>query len=131
MRYFTVFTFLYLATGVYLTVVAVKHPDITSNLKTTLLFGAGMSYLIAILSTFPFWRQSVLQRQTRLHNKPAWLQNFVIIAPWFIIALTFITAIPDLVKYNWAAQAIARESIRPLIILLSIEQLFIRSQIRQ
>lgn len=114
MRHFTVFTFLYLAAGVYLAVVVLEHPDITSNLKTTLLFNAGLSYLTAVLSTFPFWRQSALRSQARLRDKPAWLQNFAMIAPWFVIALTFVTAIPDLVNHNWAAEAIARASIEPI-----------------
>lgn len=131
MRHFTVFTFLYLATGVYLTVVALEHPDITSNFKTTLLFSAGISYLTAVVSTFPFWRQSALRSQARLRDKPAWLQNFTMIAPLIVIASTFFIAIPDLVNHNWAVEAIARASVGPLIILLSVEQLFIRSQIRQ
>ncbi|MBW4683816.1 MAG: hypothetical protein KME40_01695 [Komarekiella atlantica HA4396-MV6] len=131
MRHFTLFTFLYLAAGVCLTAIALQHPDITPNLKTTLLVNAGLLYLVAVLSTFPFWRQSVPQSQARLRDKPAWRRNFVMIAPWLIIALTLVTAIPDLVNHNWATEAIARASVGLLLILVSAEQLFIRSQIRQ
>jgi len=131
MRHFTLFTLLYLAAGVCLTAIALQHPDITPNLKTILLVNAGVLYLAAVLSTFPFWRQGVLRSQARLHDKPAWRRNFVTIAPWLIIALTLVTAIPDLVNHNWATEAIARASVGLLLILASAEQLFIRSQIRQ
>ncbi|MCC5604094.1 hypothetical protein LC586_34235 [Nostoc sp. CHAB 5714] len=33
------------------------------------------------------------------------------IAPWLIIALTLVTAIPDLVNHNCATEAIARASV--------------------
>lgn len=131
MRHFTLFTFLYLGAGVCLTAIALGHLDITPNLKTTLLVNAGWLYLVSVLSTFQFWRQGVLRSKARLRDKPAWQRNFVMIAPWLIIALTLVTAIPDLVNHNWATSAIARASVGLLLILLSSEQLFIRSQIRQ
>ena len=131
MRHFTLFTFLYLALGVCLTAIALGHPDITPNLKTTLLVNAGVLYLASVLSTFPFWRQSVLRNQARLRDKPAWQRNFIMIAPWLIIALTLVTAIPDLMNHNWATSAIAKASVGLLLILVSAEQLFITSQIRQ
>ncbi|MHC5599697.1 MAG: hypothetical protein ACYTXC_27830 [Nostoc sp.] len=131
MRQFTLFTFLYLAAGVCLTAIALGHPDITPNLKTKELVNAGLLYLASVLSTFPFWRQGLLQSEARLGDKPAWQRNFLMIAPWLIIALTLVTAIPDLVNHNWATEAIARASGGLLLILVSAEQLFIRSQIRQ
>jgi hypothetical protein len=131
MKHFTLFTFLYLGTGVCLTAMALGHLDIISNLKTTLLVNAGFLYLVSVLSTFQFWRQSVLRSKARLRDKSAWQRNFVMIAPWLIIALTLFTAISDLVNHNWATSAIARASVGLLPILLSSEQLFIRSQIRQ
>ncbi len=130
MREFTLFTFLYLAAGVCLTVIALGHHDITPNLKITLLVNAGVLYLASVLSTFPFRQQSLLRNQARLRDKPAWQRNFIMIAPWLIIALTLVTAIPDLVNHNWAPEAIARASVGLLLILVSAEQLFIRSQIR-
>lgn len=131
MRHFTLFTFLYLGAGVCLTAIALGHPDITPNLKITLLVNAGLLYLASVLSTFPFWRQSLLRSEARLRDKPGWRRNFLTIAPWLIIALTLATAIPDLVNHKWATEAIARVSVGLLLILVSAEQLFIRSQIRQ
>lgn len=131
MRHFTVFTFLYLAAGVCLTVVVLEHPDITLRHKITLLFYAGLSYLAAVLSPFPFWHQSALRSQARLRDKPAWLQSFFMIAPWLTIAMTFFIALPGLVNHNWATEGIIRASVGLLVILLSVEQLFLRSQIRQ
>ncbi|MBN3899457.1 MAG: hypothetical protein HWQ41_30585 [Nostoc sp. NOS(2021)] len=87
--------------------IALGHPDITPNFKTTLLVNAGMLYLASVLSTFPFRRQAVLRNQARLRDKPAWQRNFLMIAPMLVIALTLVTAIPDLVNHNWATSAIA------------------------
>ena len=111
MRHFTLFTLLYLAAGVCLTAIAIQYPDITPNLKTILLINAGFLYLAAVFSTFTFWRQGLLRSQAKLHDKPAWQRNFVTIAPWLIIALMLVTAIPDLVNHNWATEALARESV--------------------
>jgi hypothetical protein len=131
MKRFTLFTLLYIAAGVYFTVVALQHPNITPNLKTTLLFNAGFSYLVAVLSTFPFWRRGRLKRQVKPPDEAAWHQIFVIIPPYLVIVLTLVTAIPDLLNHKWSIDAIARASIGLLLILLSAEQIFIRSQTRQ
>ncbi|MEH2467817.1 hypothetical protein [Nostoc sp.] len=131
MRHFTVFTFLYLAAGVCLTVVVLEHSDITPNQKTSLLVNAGLLYLAAVLSTFRFWRQGVLQSEAKLRDKPAWDRNFVIFLPIFLIVVTLVIAISNLVDHNWSMEAMASASVEPLLILISAEQLFIRSQIRR
>ncbi|MEH2138009.1 hypothetical protein [Nostoc sp.] len=131
MKHFTLFTFLYLVAGVCLTAIALGHPDITPNHKITLLINAGLLYLVAVLSTFRFWRQRLIDRQERLRDKPAWDRNFFMILLSLIIGFTLFTAIPDLVNHNWAIEVIARVSVAPLLILTSTEQLLIRSQNRQ
>ncbi|MEH1979376.1 MAG: SDR family oxidoreductase [Nostoc sp.] len=80
MRRFTLFTLLYLAAGVCLTVFALQHLDITPNVKTILLVDAGLLYLFAVFTTFPFWHQFAQRSQARLSDKPAWQKNFVAIA---------------------------------------------------
>lgn len=131
MREFTLFTFLYLAAGVCLTAVGLGHPDITPNNKTILLVNAGLLWLFAVLSTFPFWRQGVVRSEAKLRDKPAWDRNFVMIIPMLVIAFMLVTTIPDLVNHNWATEASARASLGLLLILINAEQLFIRSKIRQ
>ncbi|QFS48457.1 hypothetical protein [Nostoc sphaeroides] len=131
MRQFTLFTLLYLATGVCLMAIALQYPEITPNLKATLLFNAGLSYIVAVLSTFRFWREATRQSQARLRQQPAWKQNFVAIAPWLVIALTLVASLSNLLHDNWATEAIVKASIGLPLILLSAEQLFIRSQFRQ
>ncbi|MEH2075819.1 MAG: hypothetical protein V7K57_15725 [Nostoc sp.] len=131
MKHFTLFTFLYLAAGACLTAIFLGHSDIAPNLKTILLINAGLLYLTSVLSTFPFWRNHVLQSEARLRDKPAWDRNIVMIIPIFLIALMLVITIPDLVNQNWATPAIARSSIGLLVILLNAEQLFIRNKIRQ
>ncbi|MBH8573234.1 hypothetical protein I8752_09425 [Nostocaceae cyanobacterium CENA369] len=128
---FTVFTFLYLAAGVCLTVVILEHPDIAPNHKISLLVNAGLLYFAAVLSTFRFWRQGVLRSEARLRDKPAWDRNFVMFLPIFLIVVMLVITIPDLVNHNWSMEAIAKASVGPLLILISVEQLFIRSQIRR
>ncbi|PHM11272.1 hypothetical protein [Nostoc sp. 'Peltigera malacea cyanobiont' DB3992] len=130
MKHFTLFTFLYLVAGVCLTAIALGHPDITPNHKITLLINAGLLYLVAVLSTFRFWRQRLIHRQERLRDKPACDRNFFMILLSLIIGFTLFTAIPDLVNHNWAIEVIARVSVAPLLILTSTEQLLIRSQNR-
>jgi hypothetical protein len=56
MKRFTLFTFLYLALGVCLTAIALGYPNLPSGLQTSLLINAGVSYLVCLFSTFPFWR---------------------------------------------------------------------------
>ncbi|MDZ8187099.1 MAG: hypothetical protein RMX96_19905 [Nostoc sp. ChiSLP02] len=131
MKHFTLFTLLYLVAGVCLSAIALGHPDITPNYKTVLIVNAGLLYLVTVLSTFPFWRQGFIRRQERLRDKPAWDRNFFKFSSLFIIGLTLFIAIPDLVNHNWATEAIARASAAPLLIIGSVEQLLVRSQIRQ
>jgi NADH:ubiquinone oxidoreductase subunit 6 (subunit J) len=93
MRRFTLFTLLYLATGICLTAIALQYPDMTPNAKTSLLVSAGLLYLCAVFTTFPFWHQSVQRFQARLRDKPVWQQKFVAIAPWLVIASVLVSAI--------------------------------------
>ena len=127
MKRFTLFTFLYLATGICLTAIALGYPDMTPNAKTSLLVAAGLLYLCAVFTTFPFWHQSVQRSQARLRDRPAWQQKFVAIAPWLVIASVIISAISDVLSHNLAIGALAN---LPLI-FLSVENLFVRNQIRQ
>ena len=127
MKRFTLFTFLYLATGICLTAIALQYPEMTPNAKTSLLVSAGLLYLCAVLTTFPFWHQSVQRSQARLRDKPAWQRNFVAIAPWLVIASVLVSAIADLLSNSLAIGALAN---LPLI-FLSVENLFVRNQIRQ
>ena len=138
MRRFTLFTLLYLATGICLTAIAFGHPDMTPNAKTSLLAAAGLLYLCAVFTTFPFWHQSVRLSQERLRDKPAWQRNFVAIAPWLVIASVLVSAlarlpevISDVLNHNLAIEVLASVSLGLPIILLSVENLFVRNQISQ
>ena len=131
MKRFTLFTFLYLATGICLTAIALQYPDMTPNGKTSILVSAGLLYLCAVFTTFPFWHQSVQRSQARLRDKPAWQRNFVAIAPWLAIASVLVSAISDLLNRNWAIETLAGAALGLPIIFLSVENLFVRNQIRQ
>jgi hypothetical protein len=131
MRRFTLFTLLYLATGICLTAIALQHPDMAPNAKVSLLVTAGLLYLCALFTTFPFWHQFAQQFQTGLHDKPDWQRNFVAIAPWLVIAAVLVSAISDLLNYSWTIEALASAAWGLPIIFLSVEDLFVRNQIRQ
>jgi hypothetical protein len=131
MRQFTLFTLLYLATSMCLTAIALGHPDMTPNAKTSLLLAAVLLYLCSVLTTFPFWHQFAQQSQERLGDKPAWQQNFVAIAPWLAIGLVLFSAISDVLTHNWAIEALASAALWLPFILLSVENLLVRNQIRQ
>lgn len=131
MRHFSVFTFLYLAAAVCLTVVILEHSDITPNQKTSLLVNNGLLYLASILSTFQFWHQGILRSEARLRDKSAWERNLVMFLPMLLIVVTLVTALPNLLNHNWSMDEIARASVGPLLILLSVEQLLRRSQFRR
>ncbi len=130
MRRFTLFTLLYIAAGVFLMALALQG-GITANVKTTLLLEAGPLYLLAVLSTFPFWYQSSQRSQARMSDKPAWQQNFVMVGPWLVIALTFVSAISNLLRHHWTTEAIASAFLGLPIILLCVESIFRRNQIHQ
>ncbi len=131
MRRFTLFTLLYLATGICLTAIALQYPDMTPNAKTSLLLAAGLLYICAVFTTFPFWHQSVQRSQARLRDRPAWQQTFVAIAPWLVIASVLISALADVLNRNWAIETLASAALGLPIIFLSVENLFVRNQIHQ
>ncbi len=131
MKRFTLFTFLYLATGIGLTAIALRHLNMTPNAKTSIVLAAGLLYLCAVFTTFPFWHQSVQWSQARLRDRPAWQQNFVEIAPWLVIASVLVSAIADVLNRNWTIEALASAALGLPIIFLSVEALFVRNQIRQ
>jgi hypothetical protein len=130
MKRFTLFTLLYLATGICLTAIAFGHPDMTPNAKTSLLVAAELLYLCAIFTTFPFWHQFAQWFQARLRDKPAWQQNFVMIAPWLVIASVLVSAISDVLNHHWALEVLASAAWGLPLIFLSVEDLFVRNQIR-
>jgi len=130
MRRFTLFTLLYLAAGVCLTAITL-HLNTTPNVKINLLVDAGLLYLFAVLTTFPFWHQFAQRSRARLRDKPAWQQKFVAIAPWLLIVLVFISAISNVLNHSWAIETIASASLGLPLILLSVENLFVMNQIRQ
>lgn len=128
MRRFTLFTLLYLATGVCFTAIAMQSADMTANLKTTLLVEAGLLYLFAVLSTFSFWRQAVLRSHNRMRYRSIWQQNFVAIAPWLVIVLVVIASISNLLGQNWTTEAITKAALGLPIVLVCAENLFARNQ---
>ncbi|NEU76362.1 hypothetical protein PI95_028565 [Hassallia byssoidea VB512170] len=129
MRRFSVFTLLYLAAAICLTAIAFKQPDSTPSLKKTLLVNAGLLYLFALLSTFRFWHQAVLNSQRRLREQPGWRQKLTAIAPGLIIAVTIVSCIFTVLTDRQTTDVIPQAVSGLTVILLCVEWLFTRHQI--
>jgi hypothetical protein len=121
MRQFTIFTFLYLAAGVFLTAISFKYPD------KILMFNAGFLYVLAILSTFLFWPLGTRHSQDRMRNKPAWWHNFVAIA--IIVSQGVVVANSGVFDRGWTIEVISKVCFCLPIVLLSIENIFSKNQI--
>jgi hypothetical protein len=113
MKRFTLFTFLYLALGVCLTAIALGYPNLSSSLQTSLFISAGASYIVCILSTFPFWREATIRFYRR--------RNSAVILPWLVIGVNIVWMIWEPQSENWAIEAILRAFSRLLVVLLFAE----------
>lgn len=98
MKRFTLFTFLYLALGVCLTAIALGYPNLPSSLQTSLFVSAGVSYIVCLLSTFLFWRETTIRFYRR--------RNSAVILPWLVIGFNIVWTIWEVQSQNWAMEAI-------------------------
>ena len=113
MKQFTLFTFLYLALGVCLTALALGYPNLPSGLQTSLFVSAGASYIVCLLSTFPFWRETTIRFYRR--------RNSAVILPWLGIGVNIVWMIWDVQSQNWTMEAILRAFSRLLVVLVFAE----------
>jgi hypothetical protein len=121
MKRFTLFTFLYLALGVCLTAIALGYPNLSSSLQTSLFISAGASYIVCILSTFPFWREATLRVYRR--------RNSAVILPWLVIGVNIVVTIWELQSQNWTMEAILQTFTRLLVVLIFVEIIVITWQV--
>ena len=121
MKRFTLFTFLYLALGVCLTAIALGYPNLPSGLQTSLFINAGASYLVCILSTFPFWREATI----RIYRR----RNSVVILPWLVIGFNIVWMFWEVQSQNWAMEAILQAFSRLIVVLLFAEIIVITWQV--
>jgi hypothetical protein len=121
MKRFTLFTFLYLALGVCLTAIALGYPNLPSGLQTSLFISAGVSYLVCLLSTFPFWRETTI----RFYRS----RNSVVILPWLVIGFNVVWMIWDAQSQNWTMEAILQTFSRLLVVLLFAEIIAVTWQV--
>lgn len=113
MKRFTLFTFLYLALGICLAAIALGYPNLPSSLQTSLFVSAGASYIVCILSTFPFWRETTIRFYRR--------GNSAIILPWLVIGVNIVWMLWDVQSQNWTMEAILRAFSRLLVVLVFAE----------
>lgn len=121
MKRFTLFTFLYLALGVCLTAIALGYPNLPSGLQTSLFINAGASYLVCLLSTFPFWRETTIRFYRR--------RNSAVILPWLVLGITIISMIWEVQSQNWTMEAILGAFSRLIVVLLFAEIIVIIRQV--
>ena len=113
MKRFTLFTFLYLALGVCLTLIGLGYPNLPSGLQTSLFISAGVSYLVCLFSTFPFWRETTI----RFYRS----RNSAVILPWLVIGFNIVWMIWGVQSQNWTMEAILQAFSRLIVILLVAE----------
>ncbi|MBD2059631.1 hypothetical protein H6F88_27180 [Oculatella sp. FACHB-28] len=121
MKRFTLFTFLYLALGVCLTAIALGYPNLPSGLQTSLFISAGVSYLVCLFSTFPFWHETTIRFYRR--------QNSVVILPWLVIGFNIVWMLWEVQSQNWAIEAILQAFSRLIVALLFAEIIVITQQV--
>jgi hypothetical protein len=121
MKRFTFFTFLYLALGVCLTAIALGYPNLPSGLQTSLFINAEASYIVCLLSTFSFWRETTIRFYRR--------QNSVIILPWLVIGVNIVWMIWEVQSQNWTMEAILQTFSRLLVVLLFAEIIAVTWQV--
>jgi hypothetical protein len=121
MKRFTLFTFLYFALGVCLTAIALEYPNLPSSLQTSLLINAGASYVVCILSTFPFWREMTIRFYRR--------RNSAVILPWLVIGFNIVWTIWEVQSQNWTIEAILQAFSRLLVVLLFAEIIVVTWQV--
>lgn len=121
MKRFTWFTFLYLALGVCLTAIALGYPNLPSGLQTSLFVSAGVSYLVCLFSTFPFWRETTI----RFYRS----RNSLVILPWLVIGFNLVWMIWEVQSQNWAMEAILQAFSRLIVVLLFAEIIVIAQQV--
>lgn len=117
MKRFTLFTFLYLALGVCLTAIALGYPNLPSGLQTSLFINAGVSYLVCLLSTFPFWRETAIRFYRR--------RNSAVVLPWLVIGVNIVWMIWEVLSQNWTMEAILQAFSRLIVVLLFAELIVI------
>ncbi len=121
MKRFTLFTFLYLALGVSLTAIALGYPNLPSGIQTSLFISAGLSYLVCLFSTFPFWREMTIRFYRR--------RNSAVILPWLVIGFNIVWMIWEVQSQNWTMEAILQAFSRLIVVLLFAEIIAITWQV--
>lgn len=115
----TLFTFLYLALGVCLTVIAFGYPNLPSGLQTSLLISAGISYITCSFEPF------LQERTIRFYRS----RNSSVILSSLVIGLTIIVTIWELQSQNWTMEAILQALPWLIIVLLFAENIVIIRQV--
>ena len=121
MKLFTLFTFLYLVLGVCLSAIALGYPNLPSSLQTSLFVSAGASYIVCLLSTFPFWRETTIRFYRR--------RNSLVILPWLVIGVNIVGMIWEVQSQNWTMEAILRAFSGLLVVLLFAEIIVVTWQV--
>ncbi|MDR9900388.1 hypothetical protein G7B40_038450 [Aetokthonos hydrillicola Thurmond2011] len=123
MKRFTLFTFLYLPLGVCLTAIALGYPNLPSSLQTSLFVSAGASYIVCLLSTFPFWRETTIRFYRR--------RNSMVIVPWLVVGFIIVWMIWQVQSQNWTMEAILQAFSWLLVVLLQAELIVIAWQVNR
>jgi uncharacterized membrane protein YdcZ (DUF606 family) len=124
------FTLLYLAVAVLLTVIALQS-KITSNLASEVWIFAGLSYFVAFISMFSFWRQGIFDRERRMALQPAWQQTSLTLIAGILLAIIIFSPLLKVPTTGWSVELFVQMCSRLPLVVLSAEQLVVRCQIKR
>lgn len=129
MKNITPFTLLYAVLGGFLTVIALRQSDIAPNLRAEVWMFAGITYLVALLSTFPFWQQGMLNRQERIDLLPRWQQTSFKLAGYIAFAIVLVSPLANVLTEGWTAKTTVMMYTRLPFVVFGVEQFWIRKHI--
>lgn len=130
MRYRNLFTVLYLAIAVLLTVLALQV-KVAANLISEVWMFAGLSYLVAWMSRFSFWRRGMYDREKRISAWPAWQQTMLTLVAVFILASILLAPLWNVSTTGWSIATLVQLCAPLPLVILSAEQWFVRSQVNR
>lgn len=127
MKKITLFTLLYAALGVLLSAIALQHHNIDPRFTRGIWTYAGVTYLAAFLSTFPFWQQGILNRRARMQRLPLWQQILLQTLAYIAFAIVVLSPLYDGLTQGWTLKNVLLMYAQLPFIVFGVEQFVVRN----
>jgi hypothetical protein len=127
MQKITLFTLFYAALGILLSTIALQHNNMDTHFVRGIWIYAGVTYLAAFLSTFPFWRCGILNRRERMHRLPVWQQVLFQTLAYIVFAIVVLSPLYDGLTQGWTSKNILLMYEQLPFIVFGVEQFAARN----